>query len=46
MDLLFPDDESARTLVSRLVSKSQTDKPEGLEDDDESRPDEGRNRGA
>jgi integrase len=46
MDLLFPDDESARTLVSRLVSKSQTHKPEGLEDDDESRPDEGRSRGA
>jgi hypothetical protein len=46
MDLLFPDDQSARTLVSRLVSKSQTDKPEGLEDEDERGPDEGRNRGA
>jgi integrase len=43
MDVLFPDDESARTLVSRLVTKSQADKPEGLDDEDERRPDQRRN---
>ena len=43
MDVLFPDDESARTLVSRLVSKSQADKPEGLDHEDERRPDQERN---
>jgi hypothetical protein len=28
MDVLFPDDEGAHTLVSRLVSKSQADEPD------------------
>jgi integrase len=41
MDVLFPDDEGAHTLVSRLVSKSQADQPEGLAHDDEGRPDQG-----
>jgi integrase len=39
MDALFPDDDSSRTLVSRLVSRSQTHKPEDLEHDDERPPD-------
>ena len=30
MDALFPDDEGSRTLVSRLVSRSQTDQPQDL----------------
>ena len=42
MDVLFPDTSGARTLVSRLVSRSQTDQPEDLEHDDERRPDQGR----
>ncbi len=41
MDALFPDDEGSRALVSRLVSRSQAHKPEGLEHDDESPPDQG-----
>jgi integrase len=39
MDALFPDDDSSRALVSRLVSRSQTHKPEDLEHDDERPPD-------
>jgi hypothetical protein len=39
MNALFPDDDSSRTLVSRLVSRSQTHKPEDLEHDDERPPD-------
>jgi hypothetical protein len=46
MDVLFPGDESAHTLVSRLVSNSQADQPEGLAHDDEGRPDQGLNSGA
>jgi len=41
MDALFPDDDGSRALVSRLVSRSQAHKAEGLEHDDESRPDQG-----
>jgi integrase len=41
MDALFPDDDGSRALVSRLVSRSQAHKPEGLEHDDESPPDQG-----
>jgi integrase len=39
MDALFPDDDSSRELVSRLVSRSQTHKPEDLEHDDVRPPD-------
>jgi integrase len=39
MDALFPDDEGSRMLVSRLVSRSQTHKPQGLAHDDERQPD-------
>jgi integrase len=39
MDALFPDDEGARTLVSRLVSRSQAHQRQGLEHDDEGPPD-------
>jgi hypothetical protein len=39
--VLFPDDESART----LASKSQSDEPEGVDDDDKRRPDQGWLRG-
>ena len=39
MDALFPDDEGSLTLVSRLVSRSQAHKPQGLEHDDERQPD-------
>jgi site-specific recombinase XerD len=39
MDALFPDDESSRTLVSRLVSRSLTHQPQGLEHGDERPPD-------
>jgi integrase len=46
MDVLFPGDESAHTLVSRLVSNSRADQPEGLAHDDEGRPDQGLNSGA
>jgi hypothetical protein len=41
MDALFPDDDGSRALVSRLVSRSQAHKPEGLEHHDESPPDQG-----
>jgi site-specific recombinase XerD len=41
MDALFPDDDGSRALVSRLVSRRQAHKPEGLEHDDESPPDQG-----
>ena len=41
MDALFPDDDGSRALKSRLVSRSQAHKPEGLEHDDESPPDQG-----
>jgi integrase len=41
MDALFPDDDGSRALVSRLVSRSQAHKPEGLEHDDGSPPDQG-----
>ena len=34
--VLFPDHESART----LVSKSRSDQPEGVDDDDKRRPDQ------
>jgi integrase len=46
MGALFPDDDGSRALVSRLVSRSQADKPEGLEQDDESRLTRGLNSGA
>jgi integrase len=39
MDALFPDDEGSRTLVSRLVSRSQTYQPQGLKNPDEKPPD-------
>ena len=41
MDALFPDDDGSRALVSRLVSRSQAHKPEDLEHDAESPPDQG-----
>jgi hypothetical protein len=41
MDALFPDDDGSRALVSILVSRSQGHTPEGLEQDDESPPDQG-----
>jgi integrase len=40
MDALFPYDDGSRALVSRLVSRRQAHKPEGLEHDDESPPDQ------
>ena len=39
MDALFPDDEGARTLVSRLVSRSQAHQPKGLMHDGDRPPD-------
>ncbi len=41
MDVLFPTMKGPRTLVSRLVSKSQADQPDGLDHDDKRRPDQG-----
>ena len=41
MDALFPVDDDSRALVSRLVSRSQSHKPEDLEHDAESPPDQG-----
>ena len=40
MDALSPYDDGSRALVSRLVSRRQAHKPEGLEHDDESPPDQ------